>query len=155
MPNGNKKFIVRLTKNERQELLNLTKKGCLPARKMLHMQILLRADISRQGNNWNDERIAQTLDISTKTVCRVRQAFVEDGLDVALNRREHKNFKPRKLGGNEEAHLVALCCSKAPEGACRWTLRMLANKLVELDIVENISHEAVRQTLKKMNLNLG
>ena len=152
MPNGNKKFIVRLTKNERQELLNLIKKGRLPARKMLHVQILLMADIS---NNWCDERIAQALDISTKTVCRVRQAFVEEGLDVALNRREHKNFKPRKLGGSEEAHLVALCCSKAPEGTCRWTLRMLADKLVELDIVDRISHEAVRQTLKKMNLSLG
>lgn len=155
MQNGNKKFIVRLTENEKQKLLALTKKGSLPTRKMLHLQILLMADSSSQGNNWCDEKIASSLNVSTKTVCRVRQTFVEDGLDFALNRKEHKNFKPRKLGGNEEARLVALCCSKAPEGSCRWTLRMLADKLVELEVVEDISHEAVRQTLKKMNLSLG
>lgn len=155
MSNGNKKFIVNLTENERQELLSLTKKGKLPARKMRHIQILLMANSGKQGNNWSDEKTASSLDVSTKTICRVRQTFVEDGLEAAINRREHKNFKPRKLGGDEEAHLVALCCSKAPEGSCRWTLRMLADRLVELEIIDSISHEAVRQTLKKMNLSLG
>jgi transposase len=155
MQNRNKKFIVNLTENEKHQLLTLTKKGNLPARKMLHTQILLMADSSDQGNNWCDEEIANALEISTKTIYRVRQSFVENGLDAALNRKEHKNFRPRKLGGNEEAHLVALCCSKAPEGACRWTLRMLADKLVELEIVEGISHETVRKTLKKTNLSLG
>lgn len=155
MTNGNKKFIVTLDGNERQKLLALTKKGSLSARKIKHAQILLRTDSGKQGDNWSDEKIASSIDVSTKTICRVRQAFVEDGLDAALNRKEHKNFKPRKLGGNEEAHLVALCCSKAPVGSCRWTLRMLASKLIELEIVEKISHEAVRQTLKKMNLSLG
>jgi len=155
MATGNKKFIVTLTKSERLELLAQTKKGNLPVRKMKHIQILLWADNSERGNNWSDEKIANSLDVSTKTICRIRQTFVEDGLDASLNRKEHKNFKPRKLGGNEEAHLVALCCSKSPKGTCRWTLRMLADKLIELKIVDNISHEAVRQTLKKMNLNLG
>jgi len=154
MTNG-KKFVVTLDGNERERLLALTKKGSLPVRKMKHVQVLLRTDSGKQGDNWSDEKIASSLDISTKTICRVRQTFVENGLDAALNRKEHKNFKPRKLGGNEEAHLVALCCSKAPAGACRWTLRILAGKLIELEIVKKISHEAVRQTLKKMNLSLG
>ena len=116
---------------------------------------VLGADSGKHGDNWSDEKTATSLDVSTKTICRVRQVFVEDGFDAALNRKKHQNFKPRKLGGNEEVHLIALCCSKAPEGACRWSLRLLADKLVELEIVENISHEAVRQTLKKTNLSLG
>lgn len=151
----NKKYIVKLDKNERKDLLALTRKGKLAAIKMKHIQVLLRADSGEQGDNWSDEKIASSLDVSTKTICRIRQAFVEDGLEAALNRKEHKNFKPRKLGGNEEARLIALCCSKVPKGACRWSLRLLADKLVELEIVENISHETIRQTLKKTNLNLG
>ena len=95
------------------------------------------------------------MDVSVKTICRIRQDFVEEGLAAALNRKKHENYKPRKLGGNEEAHLIAMCCSKAPKGVSRWTLRLLADRLVELQVVDSISHEAVRQTLKKMNLSLG
>ena len=152
---GNKKFIVKLTGEERQKLLALSKKGKLAARKFKHIQILLKADSGKHGDSWCDEKIASSMDVSTKTICRVRQSFVEEGLDAAVNRKKHQNFKPRKLGGNEEARLIALCCSKAPEGARRWSLRLLADKLVELEITESISHEAVRQTLKKMNLSLG
>lgn len=152
---GNKKFIVRLSNNERKELLALCKKGRLAVRKIKHIQVLLRTDSGEYGDSWSDEKIANSLDVSTQTICRIRQAFVEEGLEAALNRKKHENHKPRKLGGEDEAHLIAMCCSKAPNGASRWSLRLLANRLVELKVVERISHEAVRQTLKKMNLNLG
>lgn len=152
---GNKKFVVKLSKEERKELLDLSKKGRLAVRKIKHIQVLLRTDSGENGEGWTDEKISSSLDVSVKTICRVRQAFVEEGLEAALNRKKPENYKPRKLGGNEEAHLIAMCCSKAPKGASRWSLRLLADHLVKLQVIDRISHEAVRQTLKKMNLNLG
>ena len=92
---------------------------------------------------------------SLKTVSRIRQLFVEQGLESAINRKVHSRTRPRKLNGEEEAQLVAICCSEAPSGRTRWTMKLLAHKLIELEIVDKISPETVRQTLKKMNLNLS
>ncbi len=102
-----------------------------------------------------DIKISKALNISTSTIERVRLRFVESGIDVALSYRQGRGRKPRRLDGEQEAHLLALACSEAPPGRERWTLRMLADKMVELNHVESISHETVRQTLKKMKLNLG
>ena len=151
----NKRYVVKLSKEERKELLSLSNKGILGARKIKHIQVLLRTDSGIVGDSWSDEMIAKALDVSIKTICRIRQTFVEEGLEATLNRKKYVCSKPRKLGGEEEASLVAMCCSKAPKGTSRWSLRLLADRLVELKIVESISHESVRQTLKKMNLNLG
>ena len=101
------------------------------------------------------EEIAQAYDISTKKVEFVRKRFVEEGLEEALSRKPVTNTHRRKMTGDEEAHLIALCCSPAPEGYATWTLRMLADKMVELDIVDSVSHETIRQTLKKTNVNRG
>jgi transposase len=114
--------------------------------------ILLRSDVAC---GWLYDEIAQAYGVSTKKVECVRKRFVEEGLEAALSRKPVTNAHRRKMTGDEEAHLIALCCSQAPEGHDTWTLRMLADKMVELDIVESVSHETVRQTLKKMNLNRG
>jgi transposase len=149
------KYVVRLTREERDYLIGLTKKGKVAARKLIHARILLRADASEAGANLKDDSIKDLENISSKTVCRVRQRFVEEGLEAALNHKGPSRTKPRKLDGEQEARLIAICCSKAPEGRSRWTLRLLADQLVSLDIVESIATETVRQTLKKTNLSLG
>lgn len=140
-----KKYIVRLTHDERSELETLIKKGKTASYKRLHAQILLKADISKEGPGWTDQKISEAFDVSTKTIERVRQRVVEEGFEAALNRAKAKHFKPRKLDGEQEAHLVALTCSTPPEGNARWALRLLANRMVELEYVENISHKTIRQ----------
>lgn len=130
-------------------------KGKVAARKRLHAQILLKSDTGQHGDGWTDVRIAEAFDVGTATVERVRKRLVEQGLQAALDRKEQIHRKPRKIDGNTEAQLIAIACSKAPEGCVRWTLRMLADRLVELECVESISYEAVRQTLKKTKLNRG
>jgi transposase len=149
------KYVVRLTAEEREYLIELTKKGKVSAKKITHARILLRADVSKAGENLKDEAIKDLEHISSKTVCRIRQLFVEEGLEAALNRKPHKRVKPRSLDGEQEAKLVAICCSQPPEGRARWTLKLLSNQLVEMKVVESIASETVRQTLKKMNLSLG
>lgn len=149
------KYIVRLTEEERTYLIELTKKGKVSAKKIAHARILLRADASEAGENLKDESIKDLEHISSKTVSRIRQLFVEEGLEAALNRKPHKRVKPRSLDGEQEAKLVAICCSQAPEGRARWTLKLLSNQLVEMEVVESIATETVRLTLKKMNLSLG
>lgn len=139
-----KKYIVRLESDERNHLLDMTSKGAIGARKMKRAQILLKAD---EGGK--DEHIIKALNTSRSTVERTRKRFVEGGLDKAL----HEDPRPgqrTKLDGTAEAHLVALACSDAPGGRDHWPLRLLADKLVELGVVETISHETVRQTMKKM-----
>ncbi len=146
----NKKYIVRLTKAEKSELERLLKKGKKAAHKIKHANILLQADAG--GPNWSDEQIAKAYHCHTNTVCNVRQRYVEEGLEPALERKAQENPSREKiLDGAKEAKLIALSCSTPPEGRNEWTLRLLADKLVELEVVGNISYETVRRTLKKMS----
>jgi transposase len=138
-----KKYIVTLTTEERQELLTLTRAGKLSARKMKRAQILLKAD-----ETWKDKDIIAGLNTSRSTVERTRRRYVGGGIDKALNEDPRPGAR-RKLDGRAEAHLIALTCSDAPDDSDHWTLRALADELVELRLVESISHEAVRQYLKK------
>lgn len=150
-----KKYVVTLTSEERETLKQLTTKGKNPAYKVNHARILLKADINQAEGGWSDQTISQALDLSISTIERVRQRFVEVGMEAALERQKQLNRKPRRLDGEQEAHLIALACTQAPEGQGRWTLRMLANQMVELGYVETVSYETVRQTLKKTNSSLG
>lgn len=149
------KYIVRLTEEERKYLIELTRTGKVAAKKITHARILLRTDASKENENLKDEVIKDLEHVSSKTVSRIRQLFVEEGLEAALNRKPHKRVKPRSLDGEQEAKLIAICCSQAPEGRARWTLKLLSNQLVEMKVVESIATETVRLTLKKMNLSLG
>jgi hypothetical protein len=145
----NKKYIVRLTDVEREQLTALTRKGKAAASKIRHAHILLQADTN--GPAWTDTKIAESLSVSVNTVLGVRQRLVEQGLEAALNRKpqQHPSRTPR-LDGEGEARLIALRCGEPPAGHARWTLRLLADQAVALDMVEAISYETVRQTLKKM-----
>lgn len=144
-----KRYIVRLTAEERLLLLDLISAGKAAARTQTHARILLKADAGPDGPAWVDTRIAEALETSVRTVERVREAWVCDGLDAALYPQRSHVPRPRKLDGEQEAHLVAIACSPPPAGRERWTLRLLANRLVELEIVEAIAPETVRLTLKK------
>lgn len=139
-----KKYVVKLEPDEREQLLSLTRKGKLGARKMKRAQILLKAD-----EGWKDEAIITALNTSRSTVERTRKRLVEGGLDKALNE-DPRPGQRTKLDAKAEAQLVALACSQAPGGREHWPLRLLADKLVELGVVASISHEAIRQTMKKM-----
>jgi len=143
----NKKYVVDLTEQERDKLQQLVRSGRHSARRIRYGQALLKADAG-----WTDQRISEALDISIGTIQRIRQRFVEEGLDVALGARSPKP-RPyaRKLDGEKEARLIALACSEPPQGHTRWTLRMLADKMVQLCYVDSVSHETVRQVLKKTN----
>ena len=150
-----KKYIVTLTEDERQSLREMLSRGKAAARKLMHARILLKADASPGGPAWHDDAIAEGLDVGRATVERVRKEFVESGLEAALERRQPRRQYPRKLDGDGEAHLIALACSQAPEGRSRWTLRLLADRMVQLEQVDHLSHETVREVLKKTNLSLG
>src|SRR2546426_6290900 len=119
---------------------------------MVNAYILLRSD---SACGWMYEEIATAYDVSLPKIERVRKRFVEEGFEAALSRKPVTNIHRRKITGEEEAHLIALCCSQAPEGQKTWTLRLLADKMVELDIVDSVSHETIRRVLKKTNLNPG
>jgi hypothetical protein len=148
----NKTYIVRLTDDERQGLLQLTKSGKAAAYKIRHAHILLQVDAN--GPHWADEHVAQALHCHSNTVRNVRQRFVEQGLEAAVVRKKQvQPSRQRLLDGANEAHLIALRCSQPPAGQAQWTLKLLADKLVELGIVEAISYETVRQTLKKTPSN--
>jgi hypothetical protein len=145
-----KKYPVILSEAERDELKRLIATGTAPARKLTHARILLKADESSEGAGLVDESVAEAVETSQPTVARIRKQYFCEGLEAALNRRPPKRDYRRKLDGEQEAHLIALACSKPPEGQTRWSLRLLADKLVELDVVvEDISHQTVRRTLKK------
>ena len=139
-----KKYIVKLEPGERKQLLDMTRKGEIGARKMKRALILLKAD-----EGWKDEAIIQALNTNRSTVERTRKRFVEGGLDRALNE-DPRPGQRVKLDSRAEAHLIALACSEAPGGRDHWPLRLLADKLVELGVVESISPETIRQTMKKM-----
>ena len=146
------RYAVDLTDTERTALREIISKNKAKRSTIVNAYILLKAD---RVWGWTNEAIALAYEVSTKKVEQLKKRFVEEGFEGALSRKPVTNAHRRKITGDEEAHLIALCCSQAPEGHERWTLRMLADKLVELDIVDSISHETVRQTLKKMNLNRG
>jgi transposase len=144
-----KRYRVTLTQQERQELQQLISRGKADARKLAHARILLQADEAEGGPGRTDEQVASALDTSTRTVERVRERFVEQGLEAALLPRPSRRVYARKLDGRQEARLIALACSKPPAGKARWTLRMLADEMVELEVVDSLSYETVRQALKK------
>ena len=146
------RYAVDLTDAERTALREIISKNKAKRSTIINAYILLKAD---RTCGWTNEAIAAAYEVSTKKVEQLKKRFVEEGCEAALYRKPVTNAHRRKITGDEEAHLIALCCSQAPEGHERWTLRMLADRLVELDIVDSISHETVRQTLKKMNLNRG
>jgi transposase len=147
-----KKYIVRLSGEERKSLNRLVSSGKGPARMFTRARILLKADVGEGGPGWPDEKIAEALDVTIQTIERVRKQLVEDGLEAVLSRRKYvQKVSRKKLDGDAEAHLIALACTDAPEGYTRWSLRLLANRMVELGYVESISHEAVRRVLKKTN----
>jgi len=151
-----KKYIVRLTQEERNTLKKLLTSGRGSGRMFTRVRILLKADESEDGPAWPDEKISDAFDVTVQTIEKVRKQLVEEGFDAVLSRRQYRQKVSRKkIDGDVEAHLVALCCSEPPKGRARWTLRLLADKVVELGYVDNISYEAVRQTLKKTNLSLG
>jgi transposase len=143
-----KKYIVCLTQEQRSQLETLVRSGRAHARKLLYGRILLKADADGP-DRWTDERIADALEVSTATVARERRRFWEEGLEVALMPRKPGRPRRRVLDGRAEAHLVALSCSDPPEGRERWSLRLLADRMVELGHAEELSYETVRRTLKK------
>jgi transposase len=149
------KYVVRLNSEEREQLLTLVNTGRGAAAKLLHARIVLKADVSAAGRRWTDAEIAEALETSASTVHRVRQAWVDQGMEAALARKPPAGRQYRKLDGAQEAQLLAVACSAPPEGRARWTLKLLADKLVALDIIDTISPECVRTTLKKTRLNHG
>ena len=145
-----KKYIVTLTADERRALSDLISAGKASALKLAHARILLKADAADGGPAWPDDRIAEALEVGVATVERVRQRFVEQGLEAALVRKKQaRPSRQRALDGRAEAKLIALACSKPPEGRAEWTMQLLADKLVELEFVDSISDETVRRTLQK------
>jgi hypothetical protein len=143
-----KRYVVRLSQEECESLTELVSKGTAPAYKIKHAHILLKADAN--GPNWTDERIADAFGCHLGTVGLVRKRLVEGGLEAALERKQ-REFPPREriLDGKGEARLIALACSTPPDGRERWTLELLADRMVQLRVVEDISYETVRRTLKK------
>ena len=151
----NKTYHVRLTETERAHLQDLIAAGTAPARKLLHARILLKADEGPAGPAWVDQAIAAAVEVSQPTVSRVRKQYVAEGLEAALTRRAPRRVYQRKLTGAHEARLVALACSPPPRGQARWSLRLLADKLVELEIIDSVSYQTVRRTLKKTSSGPG
>jgi transposase len=143
-----KKYVVHLTEEKRSQLETLVRSGRAHARKLLYARILLKADADGP-DRWTDERIADALEVSTATAARERRRFCEEGLEVALMPRKPGRPRRRVLDGRAEAHLVALSCSDPPEGRERWSLRLLADRMVELGHADELSYETVRRTLKK------
>jgi transposase len=141
------KYVVRLTDAERQSLQELIAGKRVAADKVLRSRIFLKADV--EGPAWSDAEIADAFDVGLSTIHRLRQRFVDEGLEAALVRRPNTQRRVRKLDGAKEAHLIAITCGSPPEGRCRWTMQLLADRLVELQLVDSISDETVRRTLKK------
>jgi transposase len=147
-----KRYVVELTREERDELVELVSKGKAAARKITHARVLLEADESKEAPGWTDTQISEAFRIHTNTIHSIRRRFVEDGLSAALVRKKQdRPSRKRIVDGEVEARLIALRCGQPPPGKGRWNLRLLADRLVELEIVPDISHETVRQALKKMS----
>lgn len=149
---SNKKYLVRLSAAERRGLKKLVSTGKAAALRMTRARILMLADEGPEGPGWVDEDVAEAVDVSVRTVENIRKRFVNEGMEAAINRK--KQARPscaRLLDGKKEAMLIALCCSAPPAGRSRWTLRLLADRVVALEIVDSISHETIRRTLQKTN----
>lgn len=145
-----KRYVVRLTAEERVGLHSIVSKGTASAKRIVHAQVILKVDAD--GPHWTDEQAADAFSVHPNTVRSIRERFVEEGLELALNRKKRApSSKGPKLDGAKEARLIAMACGPAPEGRARWTLRLLANRLVELKVTDTISYETVRRTLKKTN----
>ena len=145
-----KKYVVRLSSEEREQLATLLRKGKSPAQRLLKARILLKADVSQDRAGWSDSRIVRALDTSVSMVCRVRQQLVEEGLEAVLSRKQRATpAVARIFDGEKEAKLIALACSKPPKGYARWSLRLLENKVVELAIVDRASDSTIGRVLKK------
>ncbi len=149
------RYKVTLTKEEREQLNAVLAKGKHTSQQYRNACILINSDEGPWGNKLSNEQIAQVLQINTKTVERVKQRFVEEGFDECMGRKPYPKKGPVKTDGDFEAHLIALSCSKAPEGYARWSLRLLADKMVELQYTDSVSHETVRQVLKKTKSSRG
>jgi hypothetical protein len=149
------KYAVILPEEQRAQLRTLIGQGTAPARRLTHARILLKADQGEGGPAWSDVAIAGAVEVHSATVGRVRRAYVEHGLDAALDRKAPDRVYPRRLDGAAEAHLIALACSDPPPGQARWTLRLLADELVRLEVVETVSHETIRRTFAQTTSNRG
>ena len=144
------RYVVKLNKDERKELSQLVTKEKIAAKKRTHAQVLLLADCGKQAPGWKDVAIAEACQVTVRTVENIRKRLVLEGLESALHRRKQARPSRQKiLDGEREAKVVATCCGSAPSGHARWTLRLLAERIVELDIVASVSHETVRRCLKK------
>ena len=148
-------YQVTLTSEEREELSELVNKGQVQAKRSRRAHILLMADEDQENGGWKDADIAQALGAHVRTVERTRQKCVEEGIEAALNHTRSKKMRSKTLDGAAEARLVQLACSPAPDGREQWTMQLLADKLIELEVVETVSRETVRTTLKKMRLSRG
>jgi len=145
-----KKYVVQLSAQQRERCTDLVQAGAAPARTLTHARVLLKTDSGPASPGWTDAAISEALDVSTVTVATIRRRFVTEGLDAALThyRGPNREYR-RKLDGRQEAHLIALACSKPPEGRTQWSLRLLADKMVELQYVDSLSYMTVARTLKK------
>jgi hypothetical protein len=149
------KYQIKLTAEEKAELEQILKSGVAPARTLNHAYILLKSDCSKGGPNWTYEKISEAYNVVPTTIMNVRKRFIDEGLAAALNRKKPNREYKHSLDGEAEAHLVAMVCSQPPEGKSRWNLRLLQKHMVELSYADEVSHETIRTTLKKMNLSLG
>lgn len=150
-----KKYVVKLKSDERKQLRALVQNGKGSAQALTHARILLKADPAKGQPGWTDEAICDAFDVSVATIERVRQTYVRHGIDAAVNRRSRSRERTRRLDGKQEAHLIALACSEPPTGHDRWTLRLLADRMVKLEYVDELSDQTVRRTLKKTNSSPG
>jgi len=149
------KYTITLTSEERKELETMIDKGIHPVSKIKDALVLLNFDEGSDAKKYTNQVVSDVVHTSMKTIDRVKKKFVEEGFDAVMHPGKSKRVYVKKFDGELEAHLVALCCSEAPTGYAKWSLRLLADKMVELQYVDNISHESIRQILKKTNLSLG
>lgn len=148
-----KKDIVKLDQAQRQQLEELISRGQAAARTLMHARVLLKTDQGEQGPGWSDEQVREAIEVSLPPIERMRRRFVEHGFDEALNRRpQPERPEKRKIDGEQEAHLIAVCCGPAPEGYERWTVRLLADRYVQLGYVDQVSDKTVWVTLKNNKL---
>jgi transposase len=148
-------YKVKLTELQRAQLIEVVRNGKQQAKVITHANVLLQADCSSKGPGLKAKVIAENLNIHTRTVHRIRCRYAAEGIESAIQRKPHKQYKPRRLDGEGEARLITLCCSQAPSGRVSWTLELLVNELIRLNVVESVSKSTIRRTLKKTNLSLG